>query len=239
MLSGPRDSVIELRLRKANGEEYAVAIPRTVATNYQEEKPVEKVYEIRPGIVYADLRALTDAEFEAAIPKLAQAAGIVFELRGYPRVGPGTIGHLIDKQVTCARWHVPIINRPDRAGISFDFSNWPVEPKSPRFRGKVVFLTDARAISYAETYLGIIEHYKLAEIVGEPTAGTNGNVNPFTLPGGYRISWTGMKVLKHDGSQHHGIGIQPTVPVSATIQGIRAGRDEVLERALSLLGSAK
>jgi C-terminal processing protease CtpA/Prc len=86
-----------------------------------------------------------------------------------------------------------------------------VWPRKPKWTAKVAFITDGRAISAAETYLGIIENYKLAAIVGRPTAGTNGNVNPFTLPGGYVVSWTGMKVLKHDGSRHHGIGIRPTV----------------------------
>jgi len=98
-----------------------------------------------------------------------------------------------------------------------------------------VFLTDGRAISYAESCMGIVEHYRLGEIVGGPTAGTNGNVNPLVLPGGYTLAWTGMKVLKHDGSQHHGIGILPTVPVSRTRAGVAAGRDELLERALELL----
>jgi C-terminal processing protease CtpA/Prc len=83
--------------------------------------------------------------------------------------------------------------------------------------------------------LSFIEHYKLGEIVGQPTAGTNGNVNPFDIPGGCRISWTGMKVLKHDGSQHHLIGIQPTVPVIRTLQGVVQGRDEFFERAVELV----
>ena len=64
--------------------------------------------------------------------------------------------------------------------------------------------------------MGIVEAYRLGEIVGETTAGTNGDVNPFTLPGGYTIYWTGMKVLKHDGSRHHGVGVRPTVPVPPT-----------------------
>jgi C-terminal processing protease CtpA/Prc len=55
------------------------------------------------------------------------------------------------------------------------------------------------------------------------------------LPGGYRIIWTGMKVLKHDGSQHHLIGIKPTVPVSRTIQGVMAGKDEFLEKAIAII----
>jgi hypothetical protein len=34
------------------------------------------------------------------------------------------------------------------------------------------------------------------------------------LPGKYRLIWTGMKVLKQDGSLRHGVAIQPTVPVA-------------------------
>ena len=45
-----------------------------------------------------------------------------------------------------------------------------------------------------------------------------------------------MKVLKHDGSRHHGVGIAPTVPVSRSIAGVAAGRDELLEKALAVVG---
>jgi C-terminal processing protease CtpA/Prc len=38
--------------------------------------------------------------------------------------------------------------------------------------------------------------------------------------------------LKHDESQHHGIGIRPTIPVERTRAGVAAGRDEFLERAI-------
>ena len=44
-----------------------------------------------------------------------------------------------------------------------------------------------------------------------------------------------MKVLKHDGSRHHGVGIQPTVPAARTIRGITEGRDEVLDRAVAVV----
>jgi C-terminal processing protease CtpA/Prc len=82
--------------------------------------------------------------------------------------------------------------------------------------------------------MSFVEHYKLATIVGQPTAGTNGNVNELTLPGGYTIRWTGMKVQKHDGSVHHGVGILPNVFVQKTIKGVREARDEFLEKALEL-----
>ena len=120
-------------------------------------------------------------------------------------------------------------NRPDREGMTIRFANWRINAKEPRLTDRVAFLTDGRAISAAETYLGSSEHYELAQIVGGATAGTNGNVNPIRLPGGYTISWTGMKVLKQDGSRHHGVGILPTIPVSRTIRGVAAGRREGLE----------
>jgi len=47
-----------------------------------------------------------------------------------------------------------------------------------------------------------------------------------------------MKVLKHDGSQHHLVGIHPTVPVERTLRGVREGRDEVLEKAIEIVRSS-
>lgn len=131
---------------------------------------------------------------------------------------------------------VPRIIYPDRRRIvGWAEYGWELQPAKPHIQGKVVFLTNSSAISYAESFMGLIAHYRLGEIVGAPTAGANGNVNPFALPGGVIVTWTGMKVLKHDGSTHHGIGVLPTVPLEPTLAGIRAGRDELLERALQLI----
>ena len=102
--------------------------------------------------------------------------------------------------------------------------------------GKVVFLTDGRAISYAESVMGYVADRKLATIVGGTTAGANGNVVAFTVPGGFRLAFTGMRVTGHDGqTPHHLAGVKPDIPMAPTIAGLRAGRDEVLERAVSLI----
>ena len=238
MLSGLKDSAIDMLVESVEGERRNVSVARGVpAREFREQPRPEKWKELKPGIHYVVLFRNTQAEFDELLPRLMEAKGIVFDLRGYPRVQPTTIGHLLDDTVTCAQWHLPAASLPDRRQVSFKFSNWTIEPMEPRLNAKVAFLTDERAISYAETYLGIIEHYKLGEIVGSPTAGTNGNINPFTLPGGYRVMWTGMKVLKHDGSRHHGVGIQPTVPVRPTLAGIREHRDEVLEAAVQVVSN--
>lgn len=96
----------------------------------------------------------------------------------------------------------------------------------------MVFLTNYSAISYAESTLDMITQHRLGRIIGSPSAGTNGNVNPYMLPGGYRVTWTGMRVLRHDGSRLHGVGVVPGMIVTPTIEGLIAGRDEVLERGV-------
>jgi len=187
--------------------------------------------------VYFNLDQATTGDLERAMDKLERALGIVFDLRGYPgEAGIELMQHLIDAPATSQRWIVPIVKRPDREDVQWSqLEGWALVPKKPRLSGKIVFLTDGRAISYAESIMGIVEHYKFGEIVGSTTAGTNGNVNPFTLPGGFLVSFTGMIVLKHNGSRHHGVGIAPTVPVAPTAAGIAAGKDEVLEKAIKVL----
>jgi C-terminal processing protease CtpA/Prc len=188
-------------------------------------------------IYYINLSKASWAEINAKINDLAKAKGIIFDLRGYPNGNHQIICHLLEENDTSNAWmQIPLIVYPDQENIvDYQRMGWRLAAKEPHITGKAVFITDGRAISYAESFMSFIEHYQLAEIVGQPTAGTNGNVNPFNLPGGFRITWTGMKVLKHDGSQHHLLGIQPTVPAERTIHGVIEGRDELLEKALEVV----
>jgi C-terminal processing protease CtpA/Prc len=203
---------------------------------YAEHRP-EKITLLKNDIYYIDLTRIFIKEVKDIIDKLAEAKGIVFDLRGYPKSINEILCHLTDIPLTSVKWNIPQIIYPDRENlVGYDTSGiWNLEPLKPKLNGKIVFITNGRAISYAESVMGIVEAFKLGTIVGEPTAGTNGNVNPITLPGEYNIRFTGMKVLKHDGTPHHGVGIKPNVPVNRTIKGIREKRDEFLEKALEII----
>ena len=237
LASGAAGTNVALTIRNADGSTRTATLARAVRPEPLADPRPEKIAELKPGLWYVDLSRISDADFTASLEKLAAAKGIVFDLRGYPRgVRTGPLLHMIDGVTESARWNVPILHRPNFEGVKWSTrGRWSLAPQQPRLTKNRVFLTDGRAISYAESWMGIIEAYKLAAIVGETTAGTNGNVNVQQLPGGYRFVFTGMKVLKHDGSRHHGVGIAPTMPVSPTLAGIRAGRDEQLEKAIEVL----
>jgi len=195
------------------------------------------IYDFPEGIMYVDLDRAGMDVINLRLKDLAAAKAVVFDLRGYPRGNHEILCHLLKARDTSNAWmQIPQFIYPDRENIAgFQKMGWSLESREPKIKGKIAFITDGRAISYAESVLGFVEHYKLGEIIGQPTAGTNGNVNSFELPGGFRIAWTGMKVVKHDGAQHHLFGIRPTVPMKRTIKGIVEGRDELLEKALEVV----
>jgi hypothetical protein len=196
----------------------------------------DNVSEIKDNIYYVNLDKATIQEIESQIQEISKAKGVVFDLRGYPNGNVDVISYMIDHSVHSPKWNYPHVIYPDQERIVYDSTGrWTIEPQQPRIQGKIVFLTNKSAISYAESFMGIIEHYKLAEIIGSTTAGANGNINTVTTMGGFEFRWTGMKVLKHDDSQHHLVGIKPTIPMEPTIKGIREGRDELLERAIEII----
>jgi len=197
--------------------------------------------ELKPDVFYVHLPSFAMKDIEKRMQLLAQARAVIFDMRGYPGQGvTEVINHLLRRKDTAGTWmRIPRIIYPDRERlVGYEDEGWSLKPMRPRIQGKVVFLTDARAISYSESLMGFVEGYKLGEIVGEPTAGTNGNINRIGLPGRYTITWTGMRVVKHDGSRLHLIGIRPTVHVERTIRGVRERRDEFVEKALEIIGRA-
>jgi C-terminal processing protease CtpA/Prc len=227
---------VAVTLRGPDGAERVVSLPPGPVPP---ERTGPTIRELKPGVWYVDVDRASAAEIDAAAPKFAPARGVIFDVRGYPsKAGFAHLGHLTDKPLDSAQWHIPTPDWPDRRDLAFERSGWTLPVRKPRVTGRAVFITDGRAISAAETYMGIVEHYALGDIVGETTAGTNGNVNMVPLPGGYSVMYTGMKVLKHDGSTHHGVGIRPTVECRRTVAGIAAGRDEPLERAIELIEGA-
>ena len=78
-----------------------------------------------------------------------------------------------------------------------------------------------------------------AVVVGSTTAGADGNVSSIPLPGGLNTMISGLGVFYPDHRPTQRVGIVPDVVVRPTIEGIAAGRDEVLERAVRVIGRAK
>ncbi len=245
LLAGPSGSSVDLALRHVDGSLGSARLRRSAPKgSFRSPAPEARdavVREVEPGILYVDLDQLTADQYQANLPRFQAARGLVCDLRGYVEAGAYSLmANLLDGPIGGIRLSTPVALHPDRQGLSYQEVQWTLAPQPPRLGARAVFLTDGRAISQAESFLGYVECVKdRYPLVGAPSAGADGNVSAMDLPGGFHVTFTGMTVLKPDGSQLFLRGYTPTHPTFRTVRGVAQGRDELLEKAIALLRASE
>jgi C-terminal processing protease CtpA/Prc len=195
----------------------------------------DTIKELEPGILYINCSKCDIKQFKENLRKIESAKSIIYDNRWGGNLDFfQVISHWTANKIFSPKLYIPMIIYPDQKNFRYDERDWSIEPETPLFRSKNIILTAPNVVSMGETEMGFINHHKLGTTVGKTTAGCNGNANFIFLPCGYEVMWTGMKVLKQDGSQHHLIGFIPDYPVERTLQGFKEGRDEALEKAMEI-----
>lgn len=210
-------------------------------STYQPDRKI-----INDSVIYLNLTRIPYEFILEFMPKLEKSKSIIWDLRGYPSQGSYQIlSHLITKKDTAkTNLRIPQVIYPERNFVGYKtfplLSSQILQIKQPFLGNKQnIFLTNGEAISAAESIMIYVKGYDLATVVGQPTAGTDGNVIKLWLPGGIGVTWTGMEMVKLDGSQLHSIGILPDIYANKTINGLIQGKDDVLERAIELTQKKK
>jgi carboxyl-terminal processing protease len=98
-----------------------------------------------------------------------------------------------------------------------------------------IVLQDHDTYSAAEDFLVAIDAVPHITTLGRPSGGSTGQPLVLDLPGGGGARIVTKRDTYPDGRDFVGIGALPDVTVEPTLAGLRAGRDEQLERALDLL----
>jgi C-terminal processing protease CtpA/Prc len=106
---------------------------------------------------------------------------------------------------------------------------------SDYFKGKVIILVNETTQSSAEYHAMAYRTAPNATVIGSTTAGADGNVSSIRLPGGISTMISGIGVYYPDGRETQRIGIVPDIEVKPTIEGIKNGKDEVLEKAIEFI----
>jgi C-terminal processing protease CtpA/Prc len=103
------------------------------------------------------------------------------------------------------------------------------------YKGKVVILINEETQSSAEYHVMALRLAPKATVIGSTTAGADGNVSRLFLPGSVMTMISGIGVYYPDGTETQRIGIVPDLKMEPTIEGIKAGKDELLEKAMELI----
>ena len=190
---------------------------------------------IGSDIAYLYPGSLKREEITKIIPEIAKTKGLIIDLRCYPSdFIVFSLGEfLMPKPTSFVKFSNGSILTPGLFTLTDELQVG--KENSDHYKGKVVILVNEITQSSAEYTTMAFRSAPRAVVVGSTTAGADGNVSPFFLPGGISTMISGIGVYYPDGRDTQRVGIVPDVVVKPTVKGIREGKDEVLEKAITLI----
>jgi C-terminal processing protease CtpA/Prc len=234
-----RGNCVDASLRVSRGNETLnLKVPRVAQSSFMmsnwHDQPGETFRKLSDDVAYLKLSSVKAGNAKSYIEGAAGTKGLVIDIRNYPSdfMVFALGSHLVDTPTPFARFTGGDLTNPG----AFHW-NEPIvlQPAKPHYGGKVVILVDEVSQSSAEYTTMAFRASPRAKVVGSTTAAADGNISPIPLPGGLRSMISGIGVFYPDKRPTQRIGIVPDVEVRPTVEGIRAGRDEVLEQALLLI----
>jgi len=255
-LRGQEGSHVTLRVEDKSGVTRSVTLSRDTPVRRagnMPDGPRDPVEVLKSGVGYVDLSRLPASQVDSMIERLDPLPAIIFDLRrGGRTVGREIVSRLImperdgdrimsyripgfqGRSLMYPNLQVDFLGHRDQAmgsvapWIMSSQKHWPYE-------GKTALLINGSLRSNLEGLASAFRYANGAVLIGGPTQGANGDVTRFTIPGGITIPFTGVELWYGERQQQQQIGVVPDIYVEPSLAGIRAGRDEVLERAIEEL----
>lgn len=230
----------EIEIEFLRNEKYKTKIiklyPRTdlnVYSWYRNTK--EKSYRLLDNnIGYITLRTIQDEDIQKIKDEFKNTRGIIIDIRNYPSTFvPFKLGtYFLSSSTPFVKFTKGNLNNPGE----FTFTRKLVIPKSKNhYSGRLVVLVNEITQSQAEYTAMAFRANGKTTIIGSTTAGADGNVSAIMLPGGLKTMISGIGVYYPDGKETQRVGIIPDIEVKPTINGIKSGKDELLEKAIELI----
>ncbi|MFC4095280.1 S41 family peptidase [Euzebyella saccharophila] len=214
-----------------------IKVGRYEFKDFNFERPSFEKYKIlENNIGYVNLGALEQKDVDEMMVELMNTKGIVFDIRNYPK---GTL-YAISNYLNPESKPFVLISEPDlkypgkfklqktlNCGGKGKINNY--------YKGEIIILVNERTISHAEFTAMALQTYNKCTTIGSQTLAADGNVSVIPLPGDLKTRMTGIGIFYPDGTETQRKGVRIDIEVSPTLNGIKNGHDEVLEKALSIL----
>jgi hypothetical protein len=238
-LCNPVGKIMQLKLKDASGKIKNIQLPFLKSSDKEIQKKIDLnlkgndkpiMYFITKEIGYVNLGALVPEQVDSMFNMFKDTKAIIFDVRTYPRGGP--IYSISPRLVRGLTRELRPSKRPMRILPGWDMEDdWNRHRKKGVYKGKVVGLIHENTQSHGEVTAETIGVF--GTLIGNHTAGANGDVVHFYIPGEIRLTFSGGAAWMQ------GKGIQPDILITPTIKGIQRGRDEILERAIKFIETGK
>lgn len=190
---------------------------------------------INKEIAYLYLGSIKSSYLPDIFEKIKNTKGLIIDLRSYPSefVVFSLGNYLMPKKTEFVKFsngnleHAGLFTLTESLSVGTENKDY--------YKGKVVILINEITQSQAEYTTMAFRVNPNATVIGSTTAGADGNVSQFYLPGGISTMISGIGIYYPDGKETQRIGIVPDIELKPSIQGIKEGRDELLEKAIKVI----
>lgn len=184
------------------------------------------------NVGYINLQNINQKNLEGGLKTMEEAKAIILDLRNYPKAYFGSIfnnffgvkDQFINKQINAD------LTYPGR----FLISDQNVKPRPSKYKGQVFVLVNEYTQSRAEYMALHLQNAYHVTLIGSQTAGAGGVMVPLDFADGSSAFFTSSGIFYPDFTPIQRFGIKVDVEVRPTVNGIREGKDEVLEVAVQL-----
>lgn len=250
MLQGERGTTLQLLVRVRGGEPRGLSVTRSLSLNdrWPLDPPTFAVDSTPSGMTVVRIGSFGDddivRQFDRTFPDFRAVQGLVLDLRhasdGKTEYAYQILARLNDQPFAAVRWKTPAYRAAFRAwNLADSAMNWyapaasGVAPRDdhPAYRGPLAVLASSTTGGAAEDFLAAFHAARRGAIIGEPSAGSAGDVATFALPKGWGVQFCVTHHAFPDGTGFAGLGVQPDVLVVPAVDALLAGTDPALERA--------
>ena len=195
------------------------------------------------GLINPLLHVYQRSSIQQIMDDLAETDGLIIDLRQYPC--HSMVYDLADYIVE-ERTRFVLMTHPDKSipgsfvyvhdpSNTWFYSGGLVNPHAFFYEKPVAILMSRSTFSAGEFAVMSLRNGNNVTVMGSNSIGANGNVAVLPLPGNTQLFFTSIGVFTPEGGQTHRIGLAPDIPVEPTAEGIREGRDELMEAAMMYL----
>lgn len=189
---------------------------------------------LNDNIGYITLQTIKNDDISNIKKEFKDTKGIIIDIRNYPSTFvPFLLGSYFVSSFT------PFVKLThgniDNPGEFTFRKELKIPSKGQTYKGKVIVLVNELSQSQAEYTAMAFRAGENTTVIGSTTAGADGNVSTIMLPGGLRTSISGIGVYYPNGEGTQRVGIIPDIIVKPTIEGVKNGKDELLERGVELI----
>jgi C-terminal processing protease CtpA/Prc len=190
---------------------------------------------IKPEIGYIFLGNIKTDYLRIIMNEVKNTKGLIIDIRCYP--SEFVVFSLGEYLMLRSTPFVKFSNGSVKTPGFFSFTdNLFVGKDNPKYyQGKVIILVNESTQSQAEYTTMAFRVAPKATVIGSQTAGADGNVSEFYLPGGIKTMISGIGVYYPDGRETQQVGIIPDIEVKRTIEGIKLNIDELIEKAIEII----